>query len=73
MQKKNIVRFGFIAVLLAASLLALRSSGNTTGNSTCKESLEKCPKKEEQNKGTAPGMIWESLSRQFFSSVLSSH
>ena len=73
MQKKNIIRFGFIAALLAASLVALRSSGNASGSSTCKESLENCPKKQEPNKEAAPGMIWESFSHPFFSSVLSFH
>jgi len=67
MQKKNIIRFGLIAILLAGSLVIFRSSARIGEKpSCCKESMDQCPKKSNNN--DSPGdMIWETLSHQFFS------
>ena len=65
MQKKNIIRFGVITAIIAACLIVITSSARPEENSTCsKENLNDCPQKK---KATAPGMIWENLSSQFFS------
>jgi hypothetical protein len=67
MQKKNIIRFGLITLLLAGSLLILRSSGRVCESSSCcKENMDQCPKKTNIDR-TPGGIIWETLSRQFFS------
>ncbi|HKB43133.1 MAG TPA: hypothetical protein VKC90_02045 [Chitinophagaceae bacterium] len=65
MQKKNILRFGIIAVLVAACLIFLSSSARVHEEPTCcKENMNNCPKKKNN---PAPAMIWETFSRQFIS------
>jgi hypothetical protein len=72
MLKKNIIRFGLITILLAVSLLFLHSSARVhEGTTCCKESMDKCPQKG--NNPAPGGMIWETLSRQFFSFSPSSY
>lgn len=67
MQKKNIIRFGLIAILLAGGMVILRSSARIREKpSCCKESMDQCPKKTNNNQAPG-GVIWETLSRQFFS------
>jgi len=64
MKKKNIILIA-TALFIGSGLLFAFTTGNKT-SSTCTESTEKsCEKK----KGEAPGgMLWESLSSQFFTS-----
>jgi len=65
MQKKNILRFSIIAVLIAVSLIFLSSSPRVHDEpSCCKENMNNCPQKMNN---PAPGMIWENFSRQFIS------
>jgi hypothetical protein len=65
MQKKNILRFGIIAVSIAASLIFLSSSPRVHEEPTCcKENMNNCPQKVNSQ---APGMVWETFSRQFIS------
>jgi hypothetical protein len=71
MQKKNIIRFGVIAAIVAAFLIVINSSTRVEEKSTCcKESMDQCPSKKNN---PAPGMIWESFSHQFFSFSSSSY
>jgi hypothetical protein len=71
MQKKNIIRLGVIAVVVAACLIGLSSSSSVKEKSTCcKENTNQCPQKKNNR---APGMIWEDFSRQFFSFASSSY
>jgi hypothetical protein len=65
MLKQNLFRFGFIALLLAASLVLLHSftTPKTIEDSCCRQT---CPQKKTREPG---GIIWESLSRQFFSQI----
>jgi hypothetical protein len=65
MQKKNTLRFGIFAVLIAASLIFLSSSARVYEEPTCsKENMNNCPQKRNN---PAPGMMWETFSRQFIS------
>jgi hypothetical protein len=65
MQKKNILRFGIIAALIAVSLIFLSSSPRVHEEPTCcKENMENCPQKVNS---PASGMVWETFSRQFIS------
>jgi hypothetical protein len=65
MRGKNILRFGIIAVLIAASLIFLSSSARVHEESTCcKENINNCPQKKNN---PDPGMTWETFSRQFIS------
>jgi len=60
-----------MTVVVAASLIIINSSARIGENSTCcKENMENCPQKK---KATAPGMIWENFSSQFFSFTSASH
>ena len=66
MQKHHFLRFGFIAILLTVSLIVLHSFHPAADpkDSCC---IKSCPKQPQQTR--EPGMIWESISRQFFSVV----
>jgi len=72
MQKKTIIRASLIAVIVLACALILRSTNTISGNSTCKESIEDCRKKSKP-KNPNTNIIWESLSRQFFSTSEASY
>gem|GEM_PF-1111536 len=69
MQQKYLLRASLILLLIAGSYLVLWSSTkNQNRKETCTESMEECCKRNNQ---AAPSgeMIWETLSRQFFSSA----
>ena len=64
-MKKNFLIIGLITIL-AGSGLAFALKTNAKSESTCTESTEKCCQKRDSK---APGgMLWESLSNQFFTS-----
>ena len=68
MQKKYLLRAALILLLIAGSFLVIWSSSKTElKKSQTAETMEECTKKSV--KPSASGeMIWETLSRQFFSS-----
>ena len=69
MQKKYLIRAALILVLLAGSFLILHSSTKkVTKKETCNESMEDCVKNKEKD-GPSGEMIWETLSRQFFTTT----
>jgi hypothetical protein len=66
MRKKHYLRIAIVALGLTGSLLLI--SAVSAGKSTCtKESIDECCKKK--NTGEADKKSWETLSRQFFSSI----
>lgn len=68
MQQKYLLRATLILLLIAGSYLVLWSSTkNQNRKETCTESLEECCKRN--NQAPSGEMIWETLSRQFFSSA----
>jgi hypothetical protein len=71
MLKKELIQFLLITVLLVISMVLLRSSIGVKQKSACKESTGECAEKRDTR--TVPGMIWEPLSHQFFSFILSSY
>ncbi|HYC40996.1 MAG TPA: hypothetical protein VEB63_10980 [Chitinophagaceae bacterium] len=62
MQKQSLLRIGLLALLVLASLFLIQSTSVSRANAPS------CCKKPRQTQDPG-GMIWESLSRQFFSSV----
>lgn len=68
MQKKYLVRIALAVVLMAGSFIILSSSIPAGKKQTCSESMEECSKQKENNTPSGE-MIWESLSRQFISSI----
>ena len=64
MKKRTTLRIALLVAVLIGSFIVLRSSGKPK-SSDCKESEEICCKKRN-DKPAPDGMIWESLSRQFF-------
>lgn len=68
MQQKFLIRLALIAVLVVSSFLILRSSTNSASKKEiCTESMEDCSK--NKNRESSNEMIWETLSRQFFTSI----
>jgi hypothetical protein len=63
MRKKYIIRV--ILVFFAISVAFLLFSAYPASADTCKESLEPC----NTPSGKHDKMVWEDLSRQFFSSI----
>jgi hypothetical protein len=64
MKKKYLIAMA-AALVIGSGLLMAFSPKNERG-ADCTESMEKCCEKKENK---APGgMLWESLSRQFFTS-----
>jgi hypothetical protein len=62
MKKKHLIIVTVAMVLTSGILLAFNTK--TSKSSSCSESMEKCCEKKDK---TAPGgMLWETLSRQFF-------
>jgi hypothetical protein len=73
MQRKYLLRAALILLLITGSYLVLWSSNRSqAAKANCTESMEECCKKED-SKTQSSEMIWETLSRQFFSSVESSY
>jgi hypothetical protein len=75
MQRKNRIFFGVTAVLLAASLVLLRSFTPAPAAvqeipACCKKATEKCTDTKNNNPG---GMIIDNMSRQFISLNLSAY
>jgi hypothetical protein len=70
MQRKFLVRAALVLLLIAGSFMVLLSSSRTTtgGKKTCTESIEDRSKKIRKNNPSGE-MIWETLSRQFISTV----
>jgi len=68
MQKKYLVRIALAVLLITGGFIILSSSNKAGKKQNCNESIEECSKKKD---GNAPSgeMIWESLSRQFISSI----
>jgi hypothetical protein len=66
MRKRYIIRTLFLLLAVTATFLAFSAlkPHPAAPDSSCKESLEGCPK--QQNGGK---MIWENLSHQFFSTI----
>ena len=72
MQQKYLIRLALIAVLVVSSFLILRSSTNSVNKKEiCIESMEDCSKNKK--KESSNEMIWETLSRQFFTSTGNSY
>jgi hypothetical protein len=72
MQRQNYIRLGLIVVSLAALFILLRSSSRIESKVPCKKSMGECCK--EKGGHEAPGnMIFENLSRQFFSFTSASY
>lgn len=70
MQRKFLVRAALVLLMIAGSFMILLSSSRATTASkkTCTESIEDCSKKIRKNNSSGE-MIWETLSRQFISTV----
>jgi hypothetical protein len=69
MQRKYLLRVALVLLLIAGSYAVLWSSSRRNAdNGTCTESMDECCKKSDQQAPSGE-MIWESLSRQFFSAV----
>jgi hypothetical protein len=65
MQRKTLFRFGLIALLLLSSFLLLHGTRQANKETTCRESMN-CSQLNQKVSGSG-GMIWENLSRSFFS------
>jgi len=72
MQKKYLVRIALAVLLITGSFIILSSSSKAGKKQSCNESREDCCKKKDGNTPSGE-MIWESLSRQFISSIEISH
>jgi hypothetical protein len=69
MQQRYLVRAMLVLVFIAGSFIVLWSASRVrAGKNTCSESMDECIKKS-QKVSPSGELIWESLSRQFFSSV----
>ncbi|MEO5562593.1 MAG: hypothetical protein ABIR18_04140 [Chitinophagaceae bacterium] len=67
MSKKYIIRTLLVIIAVTGTFLAFSALSNTAvvaPDSSCKESLNNCPKQEKGGK-----MVWENLPNQFFSSI----
>jgi hypothetical protein len=67
MRKKNIIQIAMLTAVLVGAFIVFRSAASAGSNNSGKESVDECCKKK--NAGQADKMIWENLSRQFFSSI----
>jgi hypothetical protein len=68
MRRNNSLRIVALALVIAGSFIVLRSSGNSKSTTDSKEPKEVCCKcKKPQGSSQQGDMIWENLSRQFFS------
>jgi hypothetical protein len=65
MQKKTIMQLSLIAVIVLACTRVLRPANSGSGNSTSKEAMVDCRKNTKSGNANT-NIIWESLSRQFF-------
>lgn len=68
MRRNNSLRIVALALVIAGSFIVLRSAGSSKNVTNCKETKQACCKcKKPQGSSQQGDMIWESLSRQFFS------
>jgi len=65
MRKRNLLRTLFFLLSITATFLAFSMIDKpVAADNACQENLEGCPKQQKAGK-----MIFENLSRQFFSSI----
>ncbi|TAL45558.1 MAG: hypothetical protein EPN92_07375 [Chitinophagaceae bacterium] len=71
MQRKYLIRIILVLLLVTGSFLILNSTIQTKNSpsSTCSESMEKCTNNKGGSSSPSGEMIWETISRQFISSV----